>query len=635
VSTTWEAEDPAPPRDPTGPRALARARIRRRRRRRRVGVAVLGAVLAAAVLAAVLGRPYGSQVPPGVRVGGLALGGRSDRSASAALQAEASAAIARGLVVTSGSERQRMRLARLDLRADTVAALHGAHDAYGFFGRIEARLGLAPGASVPLQLVFDGAALDREIDRLGAGIVQAAEPASVRIADDGTFHVVNGRGGIVVDRAAVRARVASLPTLHGVMELPLRRVPPPASAASAREAVARAQTLLGVEHDLRLAGHDYPFPGDALRRAIVFVPDHGVLRMRLARPPIAAAVRQLFGAAETLPENARFQVDGGERLGVVPSRDGHAVDPESIRSTLEANPALREVPVRIANVKPTFSTADAQHLGVTDEVSSFTTPYAPGEPRVTNIQRAAELLDGSIVKAGGTFDLNARLGERTLERGFVVAPMIDEGRLRDAVGGGVSQIATTLYNAAFFAGLKLVAHTPHAFYIERYPPGREATVSWGGPELVFQNDWQAPLVILVHAASDHVTVRMFSRKLQRKVEQGTGIRTDEKPAKTQKIVNPKLAPGQEHVIQHGGEEGFAITYWRKVYRGSALIANERYSAHYRPEDTIIEVGPKPQPPPPTGSTGTTGSTGPTTSGGGATTGGTGTDGGLGLPPTGT
>ena len=85
--------------------------------------------------------------------------------------------------------------------------------------------------------------------------------------------------------------------------------------------------------------------------------------MRLARPPIATAVRQLFGAAETLPENARFQVDGGERLGVVPSRDGHAVDPESIRSALEANPALREVPVRIANVKPTFSTADAQHLG--------------------------------------------------------------------------------------------------------------------------------------------------------------------------------------------------------------------------------------------------------------------------------
>jgi vancomycin resistance protein YoaR len=279
--------------------------------------------------------------------------------------------------------------------------------------------------------------------------------------------------------------------------------------------------------------------------------------------------------------------------------------------------------VRIANVKPTFSTADAQHLGVTDEVASFTTPYAPGEPRVTNIQRAAELLDGSIVKPGGTFDLNTRLGQRTLERGFVVAPMIDEGRLRDAVGGGVSQIATTLYNAAFFAGLKLVAHTPHAFYIERYPPGREATVSWGGPELVFQNDWAAPLVVLVDAASDHITVRMFSRRLGRKVEQGTGIRTDEKPAKTQKIVNPKLAPGQEHVIQHGGEEGFAITYWRKVYRGSALIANERFSAHYRPEDTIIEIGPKPQPPP----TASTGTTAPTTS-----TGGTGTTGTDGLPP---
>ena len=71
------------------------------------------------------------------------------------------------------------------------------------------------------------------------------------------------------------------------------------------------------------------------------------------------------------------------------------------------------------------------------------------------------------------------------------APQINAGELEDAVGGGVSQMATTIFNAAFFAGLDLVSHTPHEFWITRYPPGREATVSWGGPELIVRNDWPA------------------------------------------------------------------------------------------------------------------------------------------------
>ena len=95
-------------------------------------------------------------------------------------------------------------------------------------------------------------------------------------------------------------------------------------------------------------------------------------------------------------------------------------------------------------------------LRITDQVGSFTTPYSPGEPRVTNIQRAAEMLDGFILGAGETFSLNAVLGPRTSEAGYVLAPQIEEGKLKDAVGGGVSQVATTLYNAAFMSGLALI-----------------------------------------------------------------------------------------------------------------------------------------------------------------------------------
>src|SRR3954463_4607185 len=155
-------------------------------------------------------------------------------------------------------------------------------------------------------------------------------------------------------------------------------------------------------------------------------------------------------------------------------------------------------------------------------ISSFTTFFPCCQPRVTNIRRAAQLLDRKVIPAGGRFSMNAALGRRTRERGFVPAPMISGGWLVDSVGGGISQVATTLYNAAFFAGMRLVEHTPHSFYISRYPMGREATISWGGPELIFVNDWAAPLVIRVKALDTSITVRFVSRRLGRRVTSWLG-----------------------------------------------------------------------------------------------------------------
>ena len=273
--------------------------------------------------------------------------------------------------------------------------------------------------------------------------------------------------------------------------------------------------------------------------------------------------------------------------------------------------------MQVVSRPATFTAADANQLGITDQIGDFTTQYIPGEPRVTNIQHAAETIDGTILQPGEAFDLNQRLGERTIEKGYVVAPMIDEGRLRDAVGGGVSQIATTVFNAAYRAGLEIVTHTPHEFWIPRYPQGQEATVSWGGPELIFRNDWSAPLVLIAEAGPGAITVRIFSQDLDRRVETGIDPPRDPKPAETREVVNSELEPGAEEIVQHGGQEGFIVDYWRKVWRGDELIRDERYSHKYRPEDTIVEKGPEPEKPPEdTTGTGPTesGGTGPTESG---------------------
>ena len=223
-------------------------------------------------------------------------------------------------------------------------------------------------------------------------------------------------------------------------------------------------------------------------------------------------------------------------------------------------------------------------------VSSFTSRYTPGEPRVINIRRAAQLLDGTVIRPGGRFSMNATLGKRTRARGFVPAPMISGGRLVNSVGGGISQVATTLYNGAYFAGLTLVAHTPHSFYISRYPMGREATISWGGPELVFRNDWAAPVRMRLTATSNAVTVRMYSARLGRKVESWTGRPYAYVRPTTRYVYSSALPRGVRRIVQEAGGNGFTVEYGRRVLRDRAVVSAERFRVRYEPVNRIVEIG---------------------------------------------
>ena len=171
------------------------------------------------------------------------------------------------------------------------------------------------------------------------------------------------------------------------------------------------------------------------------------------------------------------------------------------------------------------------------------------------------------------------------------APQIAGGRLEDAVGGGVSQVSTTLYNAAFFAGLRLVAHTPHEFWISRYPKGREATLSFGGPELIFTNDWDAGLLIDAYAGSNGITIRFFSAPLGRRVETVTGEAYHVVEPTTKETVDPKLAPGERVVEQSQGGAGFTVGYTRKVFAGDTLRSDEKYTWTYSPVNAFVKVGP--------------------------------------------
>jgi vancomycin resistance protein YoaR len=222
-------------------------------------------------------------------------------------------------------------------------------------------------------------------------------------------------------------------------------------------------------------------------------------------------------------------------------------------------------------------------------VSRFTTYYPPGQPRVINIRRAAQILDRTVVRAGGRFSMNEALGKRTRARGFVSAPSIAGPIHVDSVGGGVSQVATTLYNAAFFAGLRIIAHTPHSFYISRYPKGREATISWGGPELVFQNDWEAPLLLRLKTTPTSIAIWFYSQGLGRRVTSVTGAPHDVVRPRTVYVKDATLPSDTRRVLHSAGASGFSISYTRRVYQYEGLRRNEQYSWTYSPENEVIAI----------------------------------------------
>ena len=222
-------------------------------------------------------------------------------------------------------------------------------------------------------------------------------------------------------------------------------------------------------------------------------------------------------------------------------------------------------------------------------VSRFRTFYPPGQPRVINIRRAAQILDRTVLQPGERFSMNQALGKRTRARGFVGAPSISGPIHIDSVGGGVSQVATTLYNAAFFAGLRVIAHTPHSFYISRYPKGREATISWGGPELVFQNDWNAPLLMRLKTTPTSITIWFYSQVLGRRVSTFNGAPHGFVRPTTVYVKDATLPPGTRRVLQSAGASGFSITYTRRVYEYDSVRRDERYSWTYSPENEVIAI----------------------------------------------
>ena len=256
------------------------------------------------------------------------------------------------------------------------------------------------------------------------------------------------------------------------IRLPVSVIKPKVTADVVKKAAADADKALSGPVTLTYAGKRVQLPVTTLAAHLSFEPDSsGDMRPSFDARSAVATVEKTLVDQSLAPREPTFQIVSGKPK-LIPGRKGKGIDDKKLAGDVAemiAEDGSRTIPVTLATVQPRISETEARKLGIKEKVSEFTTPYDCCLPRVTNIQTIAKLLDGYLVKPGETFSLNGVIGQRDTARGFVPAPMIQDGRLIDSVGGGISQFVTTMYNAVFLGGFEDVQHMAHEFYISRYP----------------------------------------------------------------------------------------------------------------------------------------------------------------------
>ena len=589
------------PVDATPVRAGARDRSARLVARWILVSLALLAVLTALIGLAFAGSPV--RIAHGVHVAGVDVGGLT-RAEARALLARRFDNVARVPVVfTAGGEEYPIKATTLGVEADWAAAVDlAAREGEGFapvrgFKRLQTRF--FGSEIVPPVRVYE-AALDFKLDGLAREIDQRhVEAKLVRRGLD--VETVAGQPGRSLARDLAAGRIVrALARLERgqPIALPIRVDPVQVTAVELAPAVAQARLALSAPVRLEHEGTRWRLPRWRIAE-LLSLPVAGATDVAIAGPGAEAWFAKLRKTVERPPTDATFR-PAGDAIEVVPAKDGLALDvPATAKALLAAavSPSDRTAALVVRTAEADRTTAEAQAMGIERRLSSYTTLYAGTPDRVTNLQLGVSLLHGALVAPGGTFSFNDRVGERTIERGFRPAPVIIKDEYEEDVGGGVSQVATTVFNAAWEAGLKIAERNPHSLYISRYQLGRDATVNYPDLDLKFVNDTPKWIFVAGASGGSGITVSIYGGGPERRVESGTGTIRETGPAPIRRVKDPTLLKGKTE-LEEEGSPARATSVTRTVYdEQGEVIHDETWNTSYRGEYRVIRVGTKPKPKP--------------------------------------
>jgi vancomycin resistance protein YoaR len=471
------------------------------------------------------------------------------------------------------------------------------------FRRIEVRVF---GADVTPPVRVYEAALNYELDRFARAVGRSRREPSLRLRGLEPV-VVPGRVGRVLDRTAAAELIVH--ALAGLtrepVALPVRVDRPRVAPSDLAAAKMQAQTAVSAPVRLQLGETRWRVPRWRIA-GLLSLPRDGRRDLRIGGDGADGWFARLARTIDRPARDADFAVTT-KGVRVVPARRGLALEvAPTARALLAAalSPESRVAKVAVAGYAPRRSTVEARRMGITGLVASYETVYGGDANRIHNVQLVAHLVDRHLIAPGEEFSFNKTTGERTAAKGFREAPVIINGELRTGLGGGVCQVSTTTFNAAYEAGLPITARTNHALYISHYPQGRDATVDYPSVDLRFVNDTGHWLLLRTFVGSSSLVVALYGTPTHRRVVTDTAPLAVRAAPPVERVPDPALAAGQK-VVEDSGEPSRSTSVRRRVYDSSGrLLADNTWYSSYRAEPAVVRVGTK-KPKPKTTTTTTT------------------------------
>jgi len=437
------------------------------------------------------------------------------------------------------------------------------------------------GDAVEPAVQVDSGTLGTAVGRVATILDRDAESAAIAL-DGAEVTVDGGQPGIVVDEDATIEMVLDQWPQETHLT-PVAQVTQPATTRIAAVAFQEDANSRLLAEDISLTGPN----GD-----VVITPEEwakfasvdtsgGIPELVVDGEGLSAALVEDNPALNNEARGSSAGFDASHNIQIDEGQPGREIDTsllgERVLTAAAVATHTAELPYTITAVVP-----PAENLNIEDfttKISAFDTPLTYETIRTKNLQHAADKIAGVILTPGATFDLTEVLSPITIEDGYFSAGVINNGIHTTGVGGGLSQMATTSYNAAYFAGFELLDHRQHSVWFTRYPAGRESTIYSGQINMVFKNDTPYAAIMNSYIEDNRLHVDIWSTPYYR-------VETEATPHLNVTAPGTTVISSAECVPSRAGQSGFTITNYRRVYLDDELVKDEADTWTYKPDNAI-------------------------------------------------
>lgn len=585
------------------------------RARRRGGLApllfvVLLGVAVFATLPYALGLWSGDRVADGVSLQGVPMAGKSAAEVRALVDERYAAFQRTPITLTFEGRSWTPTLAQLgvhfdpaDVAAEVLAAGHSGGPltrASELWAIWRGGLDLAP------RISLDTRALQAYLSTLATTIEQPPRDAALSIAEGKVLPTPAqiGRQVLATDTTAEIAR--ALQTLAPqAVTLRTRTLEPRITDAALAPATATAQALLSQPLTLRQGEQQWVWNANKIAELITIAPEGRQLAVRVDADRLNKAVQKLAQIVDTGTSEPRLAFRSGKVQIAEPGQDGWRLKQEAaaqeISQTLQL--AQREIALPVEQIAPQVTAKSLPSLGIVELVGEGKTSFAGSASyRITNIKAGAARMDGVLIAPGEEFSFNTQLGAVDESNGFVQGYAVIGNRTQLEWGGGVCQDSTTVFRAAFWAGLPITERHAHPFYISWYDdfsypgdsaPGMDATIFTGVLDLKFVNDTGKWLLMeaKVDEAADVLTVRLYGTKPNRTVEARGPDVTKIVPAPSNPVYvdDNTLAAGTVKQTDHA-RRGMDISVYRVITENGVQKTPETFFTRFKAWPNVFARG---------------------------------------------